>query len=80
MDVIDALMDRCLNLVTESEETTLEEEHVTDALGKCDYPGWSTNKGLVVELYVEAVSESGKCTKGIQENIYIYNNDSSQHP
>jgi len=35
---------RCENVVTEEEDRRQEEEHITSALKKCNYPAWSIRK------------------------------------
>ncbi|WAR09544.1 hypothetical protein MAR_034620 [Mya arenaria] len=44
LSVVRTLLDRCYNLVTETEDRDKEEEHVKQALGQCGYPDWTIKR------------------------------------
>ena len=44
LSVVKTLLDRCLTLVTEEEDTIQEEKHIRQALQKCGYLKWSLDR------------------------------------
>jgi hypothetical protein len=57
LGVIRTLLDRCNDIVTETEDRQKEEEHIVGALAKCGYPRWSFEK---VKAQIAKKKEGGK--------------------
>ena len=68
LGVIRTLLDRCNDIVTETDDRQKEEQHIVEALSKCGYPKWSFDK---VKVQIERRKEGGKDKEKKKKDDYL---------